>query len=770
VAHTHEVLDATGDALRTLVDAETGQRGFLITGNEAFLQPYDDALTRLDGQLGRLKQLTGDNETQQDRVRKLQELAAVRLVLLREGIDLRRKDERQAKELVASQKGKAQMDAARDVVTEMEQAEHELLRERERRSATSYAVAVTSGLLTAVLGLAGFGAFLWLLNRSLIAGREAAAAVHQQREWFRTTLASVGDAVLTTDVAGRVTFLNPVAERLTGWNREEALGQPLGAIFRIVNEQTRRPVEDPATRALREGTVVGLANHTLLIGRDGTERPVDDSAAPIRDEAGAVAGVVLVFRDVTERRRLERLQGDLQGQLEQQVQERTRDLRQTEERFRLLVENATEYAIFLLDTTGRIVSWNPGAERINGYRAEEIIGEHFSRFYPAADVAAGKPAWELEVAVAKGKYGEEGWRVRKDGNLFWASVLITALRDETGLLRGFSKITRDMTERKQAEENARHLAEEQAARREAEAAAKVIREQREQLRVTLESIGRAERVAQFLADASAELAALVDYESTLQKVARLAVPFFADWCAVDMAGPDGALRRVAVAHVDPAKVQLAHDLHRRFPYDPADPHGTPHVLRTGQPELVPEITDAMLAQSVADEERLRALLALGLRSYVGVPIQIRGQGVGVLTFIAAESGRRYGPADLTLARDLAQRVAVAVENARLYSELKEADRKKNEFLAMLAHAPWPLSATRCRSCGCRAWTPPPPGGPSSCWSGRSATWSAWSMTSSTCPASCRARSICARSRSRSPRWSPARWRPPSRPSTPRGTP
>ena len=130
--------------------------------------------------------------------------------------------------------------------------------------------------------------------------------MHFQPEWCRVTLASIGEAVITTDAEGRVTFLNPVAESLTGWTQQEAEGQPLDSVFRIINNESRQPVESPADRALREGVLVGLANHSLLIAKDGTERPIDDSAAPIRNDHGEVAGVVLVFRDVTERTNAER--------------------------------------------------------------------------------------------------------------------------------------------------------------------------------------------------------------------------------------------------------------------------------------------------------------------------------------------------------------------------------------------------------------------------------------------------------------------------------
>src|ERR1051326_6430062 len=258
-------------------------------------------------------------------------------------------------------------------------------------------------------------------------------ALHQQQEWLRVTLSSIGDALITTDTAGKITFLNPVAKTLTGWTLEESSGVPLDKIFRIVNEETRHTVESPATRALREGVVVGLANHTLLIAKDGSERPIDDSAAPIRNAKGEIAGVVLVFRDVTERRRAEK------------------ELRESEERFRLLVEGTHDYAIFMLDPHGNVATWNAGAERIKGYQAHDIVGKHFSCFYPDEIIAKAWPQQELKLAESQGRFEDEGWRVRKDGARFWANVIITPLRDETGKLRGFSKITRDLTERRQLE-------------------------------------------------------------------------------------------------------------------------------------------------------------------------------------------------------------------------------------------------------------------------------------------------------------------------------
>lgn len=174
----------------------------------------------------------------------------------------------------------------------------------------------------------------------------------------------------------------------------------------------------------------------------------------------------------------------------------------------------------------------------------------------------------------------------------------------------------------------------------------------------------------FLADAATELASSLDYEVTLSRVARLAVPTFADWCAIDVLD-SGRLHRVAVAHVDPDKVQLAHEVAERFPADPDAPRGALHVVRTGVSELIPDITDDMLvAASQGDPERLRVTRELHLRSALTVPLVVRGAVLGVLTWVAAESERRFTEEDLALAEDLAKRAAVALDNSDLYSQTR----------------------------------------------------------------------------------------------------
>lgn len=190
--------------------------------------------------------------------------------------------------------------------------------------------------------------------------------------------------------------------------------------------------------------------------------------------------------------------------------------------------------------------------------------------------------------------------------------------------------------------------------------------------------------AAFLAEASALLASSLDYETTLASVARLAVPHIADWCAVELIEEDPAIPRLAMAHVDPAKVALARKLQRRYPLDPNAPFGVPQVLRTGQPELYPDIPDALLVALAHDKPHLKILRRLRLTSAMIVPLQARGRVFGALTFIAAESGRHYEPADLVLAEDLAHRAATAVDNARLYREAQEALRARDQVVAELS--------------------------------------------------------------------------------------
>jgi PAS domain S-box-containing protein len=342
--------------------------------------------------------------------------------------------------------------------------------------------------------------------RGLEAERAAAALAERLRSSLATTLRSIGDAVIATDAAGRVTLMNAVAESLTGWSEQDARGRPLPDVFHIVNEHTRAVVQSPVEKVLETGGIVGLANHTVLVARDGREFPIDDSGAPIRGENGKMEGVVLVFRDVTARKVLE----------------------------------------------------------------------------------------------AQSTY---------------------------------------------------------------------------------------------LADATAALAESLDYETTVARVARLAVPRLADWCAVDLV-VDGQRvpKRLAVAHVDPAKVALAKELYLKYPPRLDDAAGLPNVLRTGRAELYADVPHELLVAGTTDEEHLRIARELQLRSAMIVPLIAHSRVLGAISFVFAESGRRYASADLAFAEELARRCAIAIENARLFVSEQDArkaadvaNRAKDEFLAIVSH-------------------------------------------------------------------------------------
>lgn len=271
--------------------------------------------------------------------------------------------------------------------------------------------------------------------------RRSRKRVAEQHELSQVTLSSIGDAVITTDVDGCVTYLNGVAESLTGWTDQQAHGVPLAQVFRIVNEETREPVESPATRALREGTVVGLANHTVLVKKDGSECAIDDSAAPIRDENGHVAGCVLIFRDVTAQRRVQ--------------QERANQL-QTTQLLAFIVESS-DTAIIGKSLQGIIQTWNAAAENLFGYTADEAIGRHISLVLPPERLH------EEETILATLKEGRrvehfETERLRADGQRVFVSLTISPIKDDEGNVIGASKMVRDITERKRLENDLRRLA------------------------------------------------------------------------------------------------------------------------------------------------------------------------------------------------------------------------------------------------------------------------------------------------------------------------
>jgi PAS domain S-box-containing protein len=286
--------------LLTLVDAETGQRGFLLTGAEDYLGPFNSAQHRIAGELDALK---GFDDTEVD---KLSQLTAIKLAELQKTLELYRAGETEAAmKLVHTDIGKQTMNDIRALVAEMLAREETSIHGLEK---SAHAATQLRTIVFAVCGFVSLGFLWWAFGRirdEIEHTRLAQARFNEQREILAVALTSIGDAVIMTDQAGKVTLMNKVAEQLTGWSSAEASGRECTEVFKIINEDSRESVESPVTKVLRSGVIVGLANHTLLIRRDGTEVPIDDSGAPIRDANGEVHGVVLVFRDFSDHRQSE---------------------------------------------------------------------------------------------------------------------------------------------------------------------------------------------------------------------------------------------------------------------------------------------------------------------------------------------------------------------------------------------------------------------------------------------------------------------------------
>jgi len=287
-----------------------------------------------------------------------------------------------------------------------------------------------------------------------------------QQEWFRVTLSSIGDAVITSDPSGAVTFMNPVAERLTGWTADEAAGRPLSDVFHIVNEFSREPVENPADRAVRHGVIVGLANHTLLIARDGTEYPIADSAAPIIDDARKILGVVLVFHDVSERRRAQAALDEQRKWLETTL-------------------TSIGDGVIATDIRGQVVFMNPVAEHLTGWKTADARGRPCDTVFHIVNEMTRRevksPVWRVLEEGAVVGLANHTVLIAPDGTERAIDDSGAPIRDASERIVGVVLVFRDVTERRRTElervnaaaEREELLARERHARAEAERADRV---------------------------------------------------------------------------------------------------------------------------------------------------------------------------------------------------------------------------------------------------------------------------------------------------------
>jgi PAS domain S-box-containing protein len=317
-AHKREQLRREGitslaELLSVMKDAETGERGFIITNDEKFLGPFNDATQRLPGMLNELRQFPWIDVNAEE-LGKVTQQAENRMDKLRTAIELRRGTGFDAAAAIVREgSGKELMDQLRVEVARLQERQAIALKNDARSSDQLTRMRTLAFLLT---GLLNIGMLAWAYRRITEALKQRDVARHesslrgfelqQQKDLLSVTLSSIGDCVMVTDNDARITFMNPVAEQLTGWKLDEAMGRPTSEVFRILNEHTRQPVENPVDKVMKHGVIVGLANHTILVRKDGTEIPIDDSGAPIRDASGQTRGAVLVFRDFTEHKTAER--------------------------------------------------------------------------------------------------------------------------------------------------------------------------------------------------------------------------------------------------------------------------------------------------------------------------------------------------------------------------------------------------------------------------------------------------------------------------------
>ena len=421
---------------------------------------------------------------------------------------------------------------------------------------------------------------------------------------------------------GQIVEANDAAVAAYGFTRDELLRLSIADL------------RDPATvPEIGEQTALagdcGLTFETRHRRKDGSHFPVEVSSC-----GAEVAGerlLLSIVRDVSDRKRAEDA------------------VRASEARFRGLMEQAP-FSVQLLTPNSRTVRVNRAWERLWGLTLDQLA-DYVMLADPQLAAKGVTPylrrAFAGEVvdipAIPYDPNETLPDRTRNPDPVRWVSAVAYPLRDPAGAIREVVLVHQDITDRH-----------------------------------------RAEQAARFLADAGNALAAVVDPQSALQQVARLAVPALADWCVVDVADADGQPRRVAVAHADPAREPQVRELTRHPPRADA-PHGAGLVLRTGKSELVRDVPPDMIPAVVRDPAHLAALQALGMRSFLCVPLLSRGRAVGAVSFVVNESGRRYDERDLAVAEELGRRAGVALDNARLYEELKEADRRKDEFLALLAH-------------------------------------------------------------------------------------
>lgn len=431
------------------------------------------------------------------------------------------------------------------------------------------------------------------------------------------TFASLTEAVLVVDSRrGVVIAANPALERMFGHPLSTVIGQSARWLYVDPEDSPdsnwREAVPDRDEQSART---------IQMRRRDGEVFYAEQTTSEIRDDTGEPRALVSVIRDLTEQRQ----SGEATARLA------------------AIVESSDD-AIVGKSLDGTITSWNPAAERLFGYRAEEVIGKRVTIIYPP------ERSNEFEQIISRIKRGEhidhyETQRLHRDGQRLDISVTISPIKDRSGKIIGASKIARNITERKR-EQDARH----------------------------------------FLAEATSRLSTSLDIDEIVRELVRLVVPFLGDWCIVYGKPDGGAVRRLAFRHINPELQRRVGEFAAKFNLHPEAENGVPYVLRTGDPLLYPEVSVQAVSADADQPEQLAVLTeALEPKSWMCVPLYTRGSPSGAISIFSSSAGRRYSAADLTVAMELAHRAALAMENARLYNEAQDAIRLRDQFLSIASH-------------------------------------------------------------------------------------
>ena len=456
--HSYDLIIRAGDLLSELNAAETSQQGYSLTGDESFLEPYLTVRDSISGHLAALRQLTLISAARKN-LDTLAPLVEAKLAEMSEVIELRRNHDMTAVlKIVGGAQGKRLMDSIRTEMNSFIRIEDGALALHDGTFQSNmrhlFAIIVTASLFTLLFA---FWSVLLLYReaqyrlknvvhletRHLLETQEetnkqltaANLTLRDSEEKLAVTLNSIGDAVIATDATARVTRLNHVAEQLTGWTEAEAIGRPVDEIFHIINQETRQPSTIPVMATLAHGTIQGLANHTILIARDGSECAIADSCAPIREREGQVVGAVLVFRNVT-------------GEYEAQ-----QALRDNATLIQTILNTVVDGIVTLHARGGIVETVNPAAGRLFGYSAAELTGQNFSRLIPELDRDQSNGSLEYYSASDEARASGLGREVvgrRKDGSLFPLEIAVSEMW--LGGQRYFTGILRDISARKQAEE------------------------------------------------------------------------------------------------------------------------------------------------------------------------------------------------------------------------------------------------------------------------------------------------------------------------------